>query len=1164
MILRNRPIRRRNTDGVAVIIVLVFVVLLAAAVIAYLSRTSADRQIAHGDFNDAKSDQLARSALDVIVGDLKQEIIDGSTSSVIAGSTVYSPTPAANVVPQRGGTPATGTPIPNLIRRSIRADAIATPGTPSRASALSSAPSVSGTPTHAGDITTRRWNKHYLIPKAVSTGTQTDPVSSFIAPDWVFFTRDGPSIISSPSNAVLGRYAYAIYDEGGLLDINAAGIPSNSTIFQYGRKGSAAFSDLSASPGPNIPQSNTDNLVGWRGYATVNPSGNFPSLTINSSSALAYFNYVLTNQSGFLKTPGTTSGGRTDQQFASRQELISFAQSSGGFTVNALQYLTHFSREAEANVPLWGPVAPDSINPNFQTLRVASLFVRNDGTTAKIGEPLVSKRFLLQRLNWLTYKGPSGPSLANPAGRPSSDADMAVLINTYGLTSAFLQQGTDANILHYFGLAWDVASERWNYVGHTGSASPIGSVASFGSGGTQPAAREPDFFELLQAGILNSSLGTSASSDAALPTTHQQSKVLHLLTIGANLIVQSRADSYPVRIAFDSGAGVLMEALGSPRLPYVNALAACPVAGTAATGGVNWLLVPNLWDPFRDSWDLTEVNTSAGYTPAYPRPPIRITVAGDIGFGSMPTPTPAQSGSVATSEITTFPALLSGLNSSIILKTGVTTGNAFGRDGLGESSRLATSDFASSPASFITTTSGSTISSAWNSVTRPPRSNGSLQGSSNVVVFRISLPGSAIPSTAVSPPQNPVIILKPGFRLFLEYQSSNGLWYPYSFLQGNNAPTTWISANLNLNASYSQYGLNPSPSPSPSPSPATILPTVINSAAAPSPGPATVWDMTTLASAPMFAKSDPRSIRYNSQIGVLNVPLPSPAPTASPVPTPWSAGIIGSIWPNGYLTPPIMTPAANPASYSQTVGDNGSAASNPYDESISTSASVRPIIMNRPYRSVGEMSYAFRDLPFKTIDFSSVNSPDAGLLDLFTVNEYKDSSGMRAGVINANSQQAAAVAAILKNTIRREDTPRQTPSPPSTSPSPQPSPVTDTPAGNVATNLVTSTGLAPILNRSALASLIAPTSNASPSPSLLDSTVQKTQRESIARALGEVVQTRTWNLMIDVIAQSGRYPPTSTALSDFVVEGEKRYWLHVAIDRFTGEIIDQQLEAVYE
>jgi len=64
--------------------------------------------------------------------------------------------------------------------------------------------------------------------------------------------------------------------------------------------------------------------------------------------------------------------------------------------------------------------------------------------------------------------------------------------------------------------------------------------------------------------------------------------------------------------------------------------------------------------------------------------------------------------------------------------------------------------------------------------------------------------------------------------------------------------------------------------------------------------------------------------------------------------------------------------------------------------------------------------------------------------------------------------------------------------------------------------------------------------------------------------LAEVSQTRTWGLLIDVIAQSGRYPQKASDLSQFVVEGEKRYWLHVAIDRITGEVIDQQLEAVFE
>ena len=52
--------------------------------------------------------------------------------------------------------------------------------------------------------------------------------------------------------------------------------------------------------------------------------------------------------------------------------------------------------------------------------------------------------------------------------------------------------------------------------------------------------------------------------------------------------------------------------------------------------------------------------------------------------------------------------------------------------------------------------------------------------------------------------------------------------------------------------------------------------------------------------------------------------------------------------------------------------------------------------------------------------------------------------------------------------------------------------------------------------------------------------------------------------MIDVVAQTGRMTPNAKTLNDFVVEGEKRYWLHVAIDRFTGQVIAQQLEPVYE
>jgi len=62
-----------------------------------------------------------------------------------------------------------------------------------------------------------------------------------------------------------------------------------------------------------------------------------------------------------------------------------------------------------------------------------------------------------------------------------------------------------------------------------------------------------------------------------------------------------------------------------------------------------------------------------------------------------------------------------------------------------------------------------------------------------------------------------------------------------------------------------------------------------------------------------------------------------------------------------------------------------------------------------------------------------------------------------------------------------------------------------------------------------------------------------------------VGSTRTWNLLIDVIAQSGRLTPAAANLgSDFIVQGQKRYWMHVSLDRLTGEIVASQMEPYEE
>ena len=159
------PLPKRSSEkAAALIIVLAFVVILTGLAVAYLSRATTDRQLAHTSFHDTDADLLARSALDIVIGDFKQEIVNGSTKS----GTIYVPKdtgsgPAANMVPQRSSQIAAG--VPNLIRRSVRSDLFSgNPAQPSRASAVNSQDNPSANPKR-GDVTSTRWNGHYLVPK---------------------------------------------------------------------------------------------------------------------------------------------------------------------------------------------------------------------------------------------------------------------------------------------------------------------------------------------------------------------------------------------------------------------------------------------------------------------------------------------------------------------------------------------------------------------------------------------------------------------------------------------------------------------------------------------------------------------------------------------------------------------------------------------------------------------------------------------------------------------------------------------------------------------------------------------------------------------------------------------------------------------------------------
>jgi hypothetical protein len=207
-------------------------------------------------------------------------------------------------------------------------------------------------------------------------------VASFTAPDWVLVTGQGPNS-APPLGAVIGRYAFAVYDEGGLLDMNLAGYPGwtgnvgpnpapSPTPWQtnVGRKGNIGFADLTtlpAAPATTLSQSQIDNIVGWRNWSTTKQTGasfgspNFSSGNMNSRQD-AWGTYLMDFGDPPYSTPcpvlpftsvdGSTQSGRTDQAVMTRQQLLKL-RSSLNFSQNALQYMGTFSRERNQPARDW-------------------------------------------------------------------------------------------------------------------------------------------------------------------------------------------------------------------------------------------------------------------------------------------------------------------------------------------------------------------------------------------------------------------------------------------------------------------------------------------------------------------------------------------------------------------------------------------------------------------------------------------------------------------------------------------------------------------------------------------------------------------------------------------------------------------------------------------
>jgi hypothetical protein len=220
----------------------------------------------------------------------------------------------------------------------------------------------------------------------------------------------------------------------------------------------------------------------------------------------------------------------------------------------------------------------------------------------------------------------------------------------------------------------------------------------------------------------------------------------------------------------------------------------------------------------------------------------------------------------------------------------------------------------------------------------------------------------------------------------------------------------------------------------------------------------------------------------------------------------------------------------------------------------SPTATVTPALQ-RPFQNVGELGYAYNPVTGNTLDFRTSGSSEAALLDFFTYNTTDNTAAygfpypLRAGPVNINTRNSAVIAALLTGALPIWP-------PPGTG-------VPSSSATPAATLIANATSAQPAgydggqpVGRQDLARLAA----------AVGTTIGSTQepQETVARALSDTTQTRTWGLLIDVIAQSGKYALGETDLRKFNVTGEQHYWVHVAIDRFTGWVVDKQIEVVNE
>ncbi len=1071
--------------------------LLSAGVVAFLSFSN--RHLAVGTSTEAVS--IALLARSQIVGSFKNEMAAGSAPlsdskkrELIQVEGVEGPLTLLFPATPWAAVPSCAHKLvpPNLIKWSSRyvpfyTESVPLTSAPNYPLSSSFPPGAPAAPVSTLDrsangkaISLKRWNATWLLPKKTPTSTDPTPVGLPV-PDWVCVTARGQqrnSLSTQRWDPIVGRYAYLVFDEGGLLDASVAGFDSGLDPSVVAAKASARLADLRPvleAGGLTQAEATACNnaFVRWRDPAFFDQSGSVDSNVVRSlgparPSVLFPGNRALVSRQALIRLIHDRLPGK----LSARQ--------------NALQYLGTFSRSLaqphlfHASAGGTPPIAPSEeggndgagwnarhphlaqrLNPPFAVVRVKNPFERADGTRALPGEPLVKKRFSLTQLDFLKRDAVA------TAGSP---------------------------IEKLFGFSRAIPDEPWLYRGGKGRILTLNEVAALG----ERAAREPDFVELLKASILAGSIAKN-SGIPLLPSDDSLDEAV--LQIALNIMDQADVDAFPTRAKLKAGQGRVLS--GIENLPYLSGIStrvgvvqeALPSSllrspdGKSPVPYYSRTRVTNpgeavLWQAFQfwNPHELSEVLAKQ------PRPSeFRLSVQATNRFGVQlvqKRPMPVHSGTLvpgASPEPDPGPEI---------------TGEQFRFD---------------LPMPAV----AAFYMPEWVDSPEVPQGINARLGANNL------LPPTGMPDVRKKPIFG--VGLARGTQVFTSGTPPNEYAVLPSIFQPEPAPHLYYRLEYNL------HGEGEVP----------VWITYDEKLAGPLAG------VDAAGTAFLECWPDPRSRRFGAF---------GSAQDQTEIQVRERFFKNTGDFPGDYVDPDGVTRRG--------AGASGNTAS-------PLGMGGRPHRLDRPFRSVGELAYVFAGTPWRHLDFATPESGFGGLLEAFCVGENFSPDALEVGRVNLNTKNVPVLQAVLAGAdLGPGDF------------GPQPLPATGAfSARSLAEGLVSRTssrkqGAGPLQTLSDLVGrrgadgkysgvasdlplLFARAPNGGTSP----------ERHTLARTLAACGDTRVWNLLFDIIAQAGRFPPGSEKRGDlrnFVVEAEHRIWVHVAIDRLTGEVLDEQIEEVLE